>query len=64
VTLLKTFHFPVFEKPPQKTPNKMEKKDVTTGEKARPGRILGNFRLRMRAPKGTPSGHVTFGHFR
>jgi len=37
--------------------------DVTSGEKALLGRILCNFRLRMRAPhpsKGTPKGHVTF----
>ena len=30
--------------------------DVITGEKARLGQILHNFRLRMHAPKGTPSG--------
>jgi hypothetical protein len=30
--------------------------DVTIGEKARPGRILWNLRLRIRTPKGTPSG--------
>ena len=36
--------------------------DVTTGEKARLGRILRNFRLRMRAPKGIPSGSRD--HFR
>jgi hypothetical protein len=30
--------------------------DVTTGEKARLGWILHNFRLRIHAPKGTPFG--------
>ena len=40
--------------------------DVTSGQKAPLGRILHNFWLCMRAPKGTPFGtsNGTLGHFR